>query len=74
MFNKLRSLIVHNSTAMSVTVDTTATEQIVRDLVDASAVNANGTRWNAVSSIPQLQTSAAKLPNRRQGASRYRNH
>ena len=46
---------------MSVTLDTTATEQIVRDLVDASAVNANGTRWNAVSSIPQLQTSAAKL-------------
>ena len=46
---------------MPVTLDTPATEQIVRDLVDASAVNANGTRWNAVSSIPQLQTSAAKL-------------
>ena len=46
---------------MSVTLNTVATEQIVRDLVDASAVNANGTRWNATSSIPQLKTSVSKL-------------
>ena len=44
---------------MSVTVDMTATEQIVRDLVDASAINANGTRWNVVSSIPQLRAERA---------------
>ena len=33
----------------------------MRDLVDASAVNVNGTRWNATSSIPQLKTSVSKL-------------
>ena len=50
-----------NPQPMSVTLGTVATEQIVCDLVDASAVNANGTRWNATSSIPQLQISASKL-------------
>ena len=32
---------------MSVTLDTTATKQIVRDLADVVAVKPDGTRWKA---------------------------
>ena len=45
---------------MSVTLDMTATKQIVRDLADVVAVKPDGTRWKACS-IKQLQLSCAGL-------------
>ena len=45
---------------MSVTLDTTATEQIVRDLADAVAHKPGGARWKA-RSIKQLQGSCTGL-------------
>ena len=45
---------------MPLTLDTVATEDIVRDLADVVAVKPDGTRWKA-SSVKQLQRSCTGL-------------